>query len=429
MPGRPAPAANGERKTMARTDAIVLGAGVVGTSIALHLAKRGMSVALVDRAGLGEQTSYGNAGIIEGNTVFPPTFPSDLTTLARIALKRTSNANYHLSFLPQVAPWLLRFRAASQPKRLVEFAHLIRPLYANAVAEHESLMAESGATQYLRKTGWLKLYRSARSFEALKPELDFAAEFGLPWRALDAAGAQALEPSLNPAFRHAVFWPEAASVSNPYAITRAYAARFAALGGVTVNGDARSLHRSGQGWRVETREGGVDAPEAVVALGPWARDLLDAMGLKLPMAVKRGYHRHFTAKGNASLARPVLDADSGYCITPVETGIRVTTGAEFAPRDAAPTPVQFDRIMPLARELFPVGERADGKTWLGSRPCFPDSRPVIGRAPGQPGLWLAVGHAHWGLTLGPATGRMLAELISGEPPFIDPAPYRAERFL
>ena len=153
---------------MARTDAIVLGAGIVGTSVALHLAKRGLSVALIDRAGVGEQTSYGNAGIIEGNTVFPPAFPSDLGALVRIALKRASEANYHLSFLPQALPWLLAFRAASRPERLIETARLIRPLFARAVAEHEALMAEAGATHYLRKTGWLKIYRSERSFAALQ---------------------------------------------------------------------------------------------------------------------------------------------------------------------------------------------------------------------------------------------------------------------
>jgi D-amino-acid dehydrogenase len=107
----------------------------------------------------------------------------------------------------------------------------------------------------------------------------------------------------------------------------------------------------------------------------------------------------------------------------------MTTGVEFAARDAAASPVQFERIMPKARELFPLGERVDDKTWLGSRPCLPDSRPVIGRAPGLPGLWLAIGHAHWGLTLGPATGRMIAEMMTAEAPFCDPAPYRAERFL
>jgi D-lysine oxidase len=414
---------------MARTDAIVLGAGIVGTSLALNLAKRGMSVALIDRGGVGEQTSYGNAGVIEGNTVFPPAFPSDLAALASIAFKRASEANYHLSFLLQALPWLRAFRSASRPQHLVETARLIRPLYARAVVEHETLMAEAGAAHYLRKTGWLKVYRSTRTFPALKPEIDLAAQFGLPLQIMDTAGAQALEPSLKPVFARAVFWPQAASVSNPLGVTRAYAARFVAIGGVTLNGDARSLHRASNRWRVETNEGGIDAPEIVVALGPWAGDLLSTLGLKLPLMIKRGYHRHFRSQGNAALARPVLDVDAGYLITPMEQGIRMTTGVEFAARDAAPSPVQFDRIMPKARALFPLGDRADDKTWLGSRPCFPDSRPVIGRAPGLPGLWLAIGHAHWGLTLGPATGRMLAEMMTGDTPFCDPAPYRAERFL
>ena len=414
---------------MARTDAIVLGAGIVGTSVALHLVKRGLSVALIDRGGVGEETSYGNSGVIEGSTILPPAFPSSLTALLRVAFKRASEANYHLSFLPKVVPWLLAFRAASQPNQIAETARLNRPLFARAVAEHEALMAEADATQYLRKTGWMKLYRSESAFAALRPEFDLAREFGLPLEALDAAGAQKLEPSLNPAFAHAVFWPKAASVSDPLAVTQAYAALFRKLGGVTLTGDARSLHRAGNRWRVETNEGGVDAPEVVVALGPWAPDVLEPLGLKLPMAVKRGYHRHFRAQSNAVLERPVVDVENGYLITPMQQGIRLTTGAEFAARDAAPTPVQFDRLMPQARELFPLGARADEKNWLGSRPCFPDSRPVIGRAPGLPGLWLAIGHAHWGLTLGPVTGRLIADMLTGEAPFCDPAPYRAERFL
>ena len=413
---------------MARTDVIVLGGGIVGVSVALHLAKRGMAVALIERAGIGEQTSYGNSGVIEGSTVFPPAFPSGLGALMRVACKRASEANYHLSFLPHVAPWLLAFRAASQPERLIETARLNRPLFARALAEHEALMLESGAGRYLRKTGWMKLYRSERAFATLAPEFELAREFGLPFQQLDPVAARALEPSLNPVFARAVFWPAAASLSNPLAVTRAYAARFTALGGVTVSGDARSLHRNGNRWRVETDEGGVDASETVVALGPWAPDVLERLGTKLPMGIKRGYHRHFRGEGNAALARPVVDTAYGYLITPMEQGIRLTTGAEFAARDAPPTPVQFDRLMPHARKLFPLGDRADGKTWLGSRPCFPDSRPVIGRAPGLPGLWLAIGHAHWGLTLGPVTGRLIAEMMAGDAPFCDPAPYRAERF-
>lgn len=413
---------------MARTDAIVLGAGFIGTSIAIHLIKRGMSVALVDRRGPGEETSYGNTGIIEGNTFFPHPFPSGLSALVRLLLKRDSAANFHWSFLPRIAPWLLAYRANTSLAGSLEFAEAMRPLYAQSLAEHETLMAESGAAKYLRKTGWLKLYRSNGAFERAQREFEYASRFGLMFRPMDVAATQALEPSLKPAFRHAVHWPEAASVSNPRAVVQAYAARFTQLGGVMLNGDARSLHRNGANWRVDTDAGALDAKEAVVALGPWAPDLLGPLGIKLPMAFKRGYHMHYRAEGNAALARPIVDAENGYCLTPMEQGIRLTTGAEFAARDAAPTPVQLAQVLPKAKELFALGAAAEIKPWLGSRPCFADSRPVIGRAPGQAGLWLAIGHAHWGVTLGPVTGRLIAEMMTGATPFCDPAPYRAERF-
>jgi D-amino-acid dehydrogenase len=413
---------------VARIDIIVLGAGIVGTSIAVHLVKRGLSVALVDRGGAGEGTSYGNAGIIEGNTIFPAAFPSNWADLLRIALKRSPVANYHLTLLPRVAPWLLAFRAASQPARLAETAQLMRPLFARAVSEHEALSAEAGADQYLRRQGWLKLYRTEQAFAGVARELDLAGELGIANVPLDRDAALALEPSLAPVFRRAVHWTGAVSVINPLALTRAYTGRFAALGGLSFLGDARTLHRADPYWRVDTAAGPLDASDVVIALGPWLPDLLEPLGIKLPLAVKRGYHRHFHPQGNASLGRPVLDAANGYCLAPMEQGIRLTTGVEFAPRDAAPTPVQFDRLMPAARELFPLGEAIERQPWLGARPCFADSRPVIGRAPRHGGLWLACGHAHWGLTLGPATGRLLAEMMTGATPFCDPKPYAAERF-
>ena len=413
---------------MARTDAIVLGAGIVGVSAALHLAKRGLAVALVDRRGPGEETSFGNAGVIEGNTLFPHAFPSGFGALLRIALKQAPEANYHLSFLPKVAPWLFAYRANTQVEGSLEFAEAMRPLYSRAVSEHETLMAEAGAGRYLRKTGWLKVYRSDASFAAGVRERDYASELGLSHHDLGTEEARALEPSLAPVYRHAVHWPDAASVSNPLAVTTAYAALFTKLGGVIVKGDARTLHRAGAAWRVDTDEGPIDARDALVALGPWAPDILGPLGIRLPLAFKRGYHRHFRSLGNAGLARPVVDTDNGYCLAPMEQGIRLTTGAEFADRDAAPTPEQFDRLMPAARALYPLGEGIEAQPWMGSRPCFADSRPVIGRAPGQPGLWLDYGHAHWGLTLGPVSGRLIAEMMTGAAPFCDPAPYSAERF-
>ncbi|HTS41502.1 MAG TPA: FAD-dependent oxidoreductase [Xanthobacteraceae bacterium] len=413
---------------MAKTDAIVLGAGIVGTSIALHLQKRGLAVALVDRRGPGEGTSYGNAGVIEGNTLFPHAFPSGLMPLLRVALKQASEANYHLSFLPWVAPWLWEYRQNTQLAGRMQFAKLMRPLFERALAEHEELMAESKAERYLRKTGWLKLYRTEAAFADTAPERKLATQLQLPHQVLDSAGARALEPALAPVFHCAIHWSGAASIGNPLAVTQAYAMRFVDLGGALCDGNARTLRRAGENWRVNTDRGEIDARMAIVALGPWSPDVLEPLGIKLPLAVKRGYHWHFEPRGNTGLNRPVVDVEFGYCVAPMEHGLRITTGAEFARRDAPPTPVQFNRLLPKANELFPLGEPLELSPWLGARPCFSDSRPVIGRAPAQRDLWLAYGHAHWGLTLGPVTGHLLADMITGVTPFCDPKPFAAERF-
>jgi D-amino-acid dehydrogenase len=413
---------------MARSDVIVLGAGIVGTSAALQLARRGLAVALVDRRAPGEETSYGNAGVIGGAGVYPTPFPRSLAKLIQVALKRAPEANYHLAALPALAPWLWAYFRASAPARLAETARALRPLMAVSVAEHVALAAEADAARYIRDGGWISLFRSDAGFADMARQFDLCEALGQHYRVLDPAGTQALEPSLAPAFARAVHWPDIASVSNPLALTRAYAARFAALGGVVLRGDARSLHRNGGVWRVDTAEGPVDARDAVVALGPWAADVLEPLGVRLPFAVKRGYHRHYRPRGNATLTRPIVDAEIGYCLAPMEQGIRLTTGAEFARRDAPPTPVQFGRLMPYAQALFPLGEPVEDKPWMGARPCLPDMRPAIGPAPGQPGLWLDTAHNHFGLTLGPASGRLIADLVTGATPFADPAPFAATRF-
>lgn len=414
---------------MARVDAIVLGAGVVGVSAALHLIKRGLSVALIDRRHPGEETSFGNAGVIGGAGVYPTPFPRDLMTVLRVALKIAPEANYHLSALPRVAPWLWAYFRNSSPARLEATARALRPLMANAVAEHEALMAEADALRYLRKDGWITIYRTEKAFRAMDPQLELGQELGVRAVLLDPDGTLALEPSLAPVFARAIHWPDIASVSSPLKVTQAYAAHFTALGGLILTGDARSLHRHGDRWRVETNEGGVDAAEAVVAMGPWSQEVLDPLGLRLPLAVKRGYHRHYRPRGNATLKRPIVDTERGYALAPMEQGLRLTTGAEFTDRDAPPTPVQFDRLLDDARKLAPIGEPVEAEPWKGARPCLPDMRPVIGRAPGQPGLWLDYGHNHFGLTLGPVSGRLLAEMMTGATPFCDPKPFAAERFL
>lgn len=420
-----APDAKGMRM---RTDVAVLGAGIVGVSIALHLQARGRSVVLFDRRGAGEETSYGNAGLIERASIVPYGFPRAVTALMSYGLNRSADVHVHWSFLPRIAPWLLRYWWHSAPERLAEASRAMLPLIERSVVEHEALMREAGIAPLLRKTGWIKAFRSRKTFDRALREAAALKPYGISFDILDGDELRSREPHVSDALVGGIHWLDPATVPDPGAVTKGYADLFVKRGGRFLHGDARTLDEAPDGWTLQGEGGRLTAREVVLALGPWSDDVYRLLGYRLPLAVKRGYHMHYRPKGNAVLNHPVLDVDGGFVLAPMAKGVRLTTGAEFAAREAPPTPVQIDRTEPRAREIFPLGQRVDEEAWLGRRPCLPDMRPVIGRAPRHEGLWFAFGHNHHGFTLGPVTGRLLAEMMTGEKPFTDPTPFRAERF-
>ena len=415
----------GERKA----DVLILGAGIVGVSAALHLQQRGREAILVDKHGLaGEETSYGNAGLIECASVFPYMFPRDLNQIVRYALNRSADVHYQWSGLPFFLPWLMRYFLASSPEGTLRSAMAALPLIKRSLPEHEALIAEAGVPHLLRRTGWIKLFRSDASLSKNLTELERAKHYGVEADILDQTAIAAREPNLSGDFAGAIHWPSPGFVPDPGGLAKAYAALFERKGGRFEIGDARTLEQCAAGWRITGPSRSLVAREVVVALGPWSDEVFRPLGYPIPLGIKRGYHLHLAPRGNAVLNHPVLDSDSGFLLAPMNRGIRLTTGAEFAGRHAPPTPVQIARTLPVARDLFPFGDAIDEKPWMGSRPCLPDMLPVIGRAPRHAGLWFDFGHQHHGLTLGPASGRLLAEMMTGEEPFADPGPFAAERF-
>ncbi len=409
----------------AKADVLVLGAGMVGVGAALHLQKLGRDVILVDRhARAGEETSYGNAGVIECASVFPYMFPRDLGQVLQYALNRSPAVRYRISDMADFLPWILRYYLSSSPDRAQHSAMAVLPLIQRSLVEHEALIAEAGAGELLRRTGWLKLFRSKASLAKAVQDAERAGQYGVPTEILDAKSIAAREPHLAGDFAGAVHFPTPGSITDPGALAKAYAALFIRNGGRFVVSDARTLAQEAGGWRVE----GASAREVVVALGPWSDLVFRPLGYSIPLGVKRGYHLHLKAGGNAVLNQPVLDSDLGFLIAPMNQGIRLCTGAEFARRDAPPRPTQIKQALPRARALFPLGEPVEAKPWMGSRPCLPDMLPVIGQAPRHAGLWFDFGHQHHGLTLGPVSGRLLAEMMTGATPFADPRPFAAERF-
>jgi D-amino-acid dehydrogenase len=412
-----------------KADVLVLGAGMVGVSAALHLQQRGRDVILVDRhERAGEETSYGNAGLIECASVFPYMFPRDFQQILRYATNSAPQVRYQLSSLPDFLPWLVRYYLASSKERALHSALAELPLIRRSLIEHEALIAEAGVPELLRRNGWIKLFRSDATLANAAAELERARQYGVAGEVLDAKAIAAREPNLTGEFTGAVYLPAPGFVPDPGGLAKAYGELFRRKGGRFRVGDARTLQQDASGWRLAGSDGAMVAREAVVALGPWSDQVFRPLGYAIPLAVKRGYHLHLAPRGNATLHHPVLDTDLGYLLAPMNRGIRLTTGVEFARRDAPPTPIQLERSLPRARNLFPLGEAADAKPWIGARPCLPDMLPVIGRAPRHAGLWFDFGHQHHGLTLGPATGRLLAEMMTGETPFADPGPFAVERF-
>ena len=305
----------------------------------------------------------------------------------------------------------------------------MRGLIELCLAEHRAIADAAGAGPLLREGGWIKVFRTSRGADAGLADAEEVRPYGVAFDVLSRDQLLALEPHLGEAAKSGVHFKDPLTTPDPQALAKSYADLFIARGGRLVKGDARSLAASGAGWTVATDEGALNASEVVVALGPWSGELVRTLGYSLPFGVKRGYHMHYAPRGNAGLARPVLDFEKGYLITPMSRGLRLTTGAEFARDDDPPSSEPLDRAERFARELYPIAERRDPKPWLGRRPCLPDMLPVIGPAPRHKGLWFDFGHQHLGLTLAPVSGKLISQMMTGQATFVDPTPFRVERFL
>lgn len=411
------------------TDVIVLGAGIVGVCTAIHLRRRGHDVVLVDRRPPGRETSYGNAGIIQREGVRPRAFPRDIATLSRVAINRGLDSRYDLAALPGYASPLAQYWWHSAPRRYRRIVAEYAPLIAHSVTEHADLIASSSADGLIGKDGFLVVFRTPERRDAFfaEAEEDFRL-YGVGSATLDGEQLAAAEPALRERFAGALHWTEPWTVRDPGGLVAAYARLFERLGGTLATGDAQSLRAEGGGWAVDTAGGPQTAAHAVIALGPWSREATRSLGYHLPLFIKRGYHREYRALPQGTLNRPVLEIETGFLLAPMERGVRLTTGAEFARLEAPDNLTQLDGSEKVAREMLRFGERLDADPWRGARPCTPDMKPVIGAAPAHHNLWFAFGHAHHGLTLGAVTGRLIAEMISGEAPFLETAPFSAARF-
>jgi D-amino-acid dehydrogenase len=409
-------------------DVLVLGAGIVGASTALHLQMRGRSVAIVDLKGVAAGASFGNLGFVETGSIFPYPFPRKLGELLAYATNRSAAARLHWPALPGLIPTFLRYWLNSGHSRYKRVVGLLVPLMQGSAKEHFLLAREAGIEDLYRPGGWLTLIGNLPQVGTAEAELDRLRPYGIAPALLDRKAVARIEPMLEGDFTGAVHWRDSWTSSNPRRVVEGLVRRFEARGGKLFKGDAMRLRQGRSDWVLETDGETLSGRDVVVALGSASRTLTSRLGYPIPLAEKRGYHQMYAYPEGERLRLPVGNPSAGWAVVPLEDGLRLGTGVEFTRRNAPPSYIQIEKAEASARAFVRLGQRLTERPWMGIRPFMPDLLPVIGPAPRHRGLWFAFGHAHHGFTLGPVTGRLLAEWIAGGAPSHDISAFGPARF-
>jgi D-amino-acid dehydrogenase len=407
----------------------VLGAGIVGICCALELQQNGFQVTLVDRRGFGEETSYGNAGLLSISSVTPLASPVLLNRLFRLATNQDSDFLILYSHLPWLLPWLTKFLMRCNRKTYINDGLAMSKLTLPSVKKHLIWIKQANSEHLLNPMGALKLYRNPRTFERNLLERELYDLCGVKYSMINRAECRDLEPDLHDVFEKGLLIEETQSLRDPLALSQCYAELFLSLGGQFKQRNVKQIVNRSNQWEVISDQGKDMVDNLVVCMGAWTPTLLESLGYQNPLAIERGYHTVFQAKSGKSLKRPIFDIDGGFVMIPMKHGLRVTTGSNMVYRDTVETPDQVNKVTPKVKEAFPVEKILLDEPWMGRRPSTPDSLPIIGPAPRHKNLWIAFAHSHMGLTTAPMTGKLIAESLSGQLHSIPAEPYSPMRYL
>ena len=406
----------------------IVGAGIVGVSTAIWLQRAGHRVVLIDAKGPGEGTSHGNAGVLASCSIVPVTVPGLVRRAPRMLLDPAQPLYLRWAYAPRLAPWLRRYLGHANARDAARIAAALAPIVGDSLADHRALAEGTGAERFVHPSDYLFLYRSRAAFEADAFGWGLRRAHGFAWEELEGAALAAYDPSLGPGGGFAAKLPDHGRVSDPGAYVKALAAHVEARGGRLLRARVEDLVRE-RGRVTGVRAGGETLPcdAAVIATGVWSKGLAARLGLDVPLESERGYHLELW-EPSAMPRAPVMVAAGKFVATPMEGRLRLAGIVEFGGLDAGPSRAPFDLLRRGVRAAFPGLAWAREVEWMGHRPAPADSIPLIGEAPGLRGAWMGFGHHHVGLTGGPKTGRLLAQMIGGAQPNVDVRPYSPSRF-
>ncbi|MEI8180412.1 FAD-dependent oxidoreductase [Aestuariivirga sp.] len=406
----------------------VIGAGIIGTTLAYALQRRGRNVVLIERDQPGTGASYGNMASIAVTEFMPASRPAVWKQIPGWMLDAEGPVRVRPAYMPKLTPWFLRFIAASRPAKLRELEAQGAALCQRVHDDLLPLLRETGLESELSEAGCLSLYTDEAEFKADREHIEILERFGFPHDVIGRQAIKALEPELSDKIGLAVLFPQNRSMKNPYQLVVKLALRLRELGGKIEQGEVVGFERGAAMRAVLLKDGRrIAADEVVIAAGVHSAKLAKQLGEPIPLETERGYHTQIMAPGIA-MKHSIIWPARAFMVTPTAGGIRVGGTVEMAGIDAAPDYRRSKVTVKRAKEALPNLQCEDFTEWMGHRPAFPDTVPVMSASAKTRGLFYATGHGHLGLTYAATNARLMADLMTGATPPVDMKPYRVDRF-
>lgn len=408
----------------------VIGAGIVGVSTALWLRRDGHNVTVFDRIEPGDskQTSYGNAGLLARSSVIPVPTPGLIKAVPKMLLTKDGPLFLKWRYLPKLLPWLIPFLKGANESTVRRVATALTDILGDAVEQHTTLAEGTDAAQYITKGSYTFLYKDRAYYEKEALSFSIRAENGFTWDELDRNALLEIDPNLGPDYGFGASVHDHGWITNPGAYTAALFDAFRALGGTFVKAEVQDLTPLENGSAQVTASGETHQFDRVtLASGAWSKKLADKLGHSVALETERGYHV-MLKDSSIRPPNPYMIGDAKFGLTPMQQGVRAAGLVEFGGLEAAPSTAPLDLFRRSLRRVYPKIEWHEEETWMGHRPSTTDSLPLIGESTRAKGIYFAFGAQHIGLTSGPKTGRLIADMIGDRHPNIDLSPFATNRF-
>jgi len=424
-------------KSSANQNIAVIGAGIVGVNCALALQLLGYQVTLIDKQGIGEGCSKGNAGHFATEQVFPLAEPGLLMQLPKMLLDPLGPVALSPTHFIKAIPWFMQFFNNMRNKKREQNSQALKALNKHAIDYYKPLLAQAKAEHLLVCDGSLLVFENTAFHEVLAMHKHYQ-QAGIKVELLNREQTLALEPNLHDNVNHALYFTEVAHTGNPWQICLTLADYAQSLGTKFKQLGVDSFVQDKEGVVIKAGDEQLSFDHCVVATGAWSKSLLKDLGYKLPIEAERGYSLSINVDEQATpmLSRPVASAERKFIITPMDSMLRLAGTVEYAGLNAKANNQRAEMLLKNAEYILktmPVEvdtspKNSIEKRWMGPRPSLPDSLPVICQAPQHDKIFFALGHQHLGLTQGAITGKLIGQLVSGEKTDIDVSPLCISRF-